>query len=104
MNYISKINSLKEHPEFYNSLTDNCVTGIWQNAQGNPQRPSFSWKLLVSGYAPEYLYEQGKLDSSVPFEQLRERGHINERAHAADKAADFSQRIRAPVPQAAASR
>ena len=35
MNYIDKINSLKEHPEFYNSLTDNCITGIWQNARGN---------------------------------------------------------------------
>jgi Domain of unknown function (DUF4105) len=98
MNYINKINSLKEHPEFYNSLTDNCITGIWQNAKGNAQRPSFSWKLLVSGYAPEYLYEKGKLDTSIPFEQLRERGHINERAHAADKAADFSQKIRQMTP------
>jgi Domain of unknown function (DUF4105) len=104
INYINKINSLKEHPEFYNSLTDNCITGIWQNARGNAQRPSFSWKILVSGYAPEYLYEKGKLDTSVPFEQLRERGHINERAHAADKAADFSQRIRASAPLAPGNR
>jgi hypothetical protein len=104
MNYINKINSLKEHPEFYNSLTDNCVTGIWQNARGNAQRPSFSWKILVSGYAPEYLYDKGKLESSVPFEQLRERGHINERAHAADTAADFSQRIRETAPTAPGSR
>jgi Domain of unknown function (DUF4105) len=94
MNYIAKINSLKEHPEFYNTLTDNCITGIWQNAKGNAERPSFSWKLLLSGYAPEYLYERGRLDSSIPFEELRKRGHINERAHAADKAADFSQKIR----------
>ncbi len=97
-NYINKMNSLKEHPEFYNSLTDNCITGIWQNARGNPQRPAFSWKILVSGYAPQYLYDQGKLDTSIPFAQLRERGHINERAHAADKAADFSRQIRQQVP------
>jgi hypothetical protein len=31
----------------------------------------------------------------VPFEELKRRSHINERAHAADKAEDFSQRIRA---------
>ena len=97
MNYIAKINSLKSQPEFYNSLTDNCITGIWQNARGNAQRPPFSWKLVVSGYAPEYLYEKGKLDTSVPLEQLRERGHINERAHAADQASDFSRRIREPA-------
>jgi hypothetical protein len=104
MNYISKINSLKEQPEFYNTLTDNCITGIWQNARGNEHRPPFSWKLLVSGYAPEYLYEKGKLDTRVPFEQLRQRGYINERAHAADQATDFSRRIRAASTVAAASR
>ncbi len=102
LNYIDKINSLKEHPEFYNSLTDNCITGIWQNARGNQHRPGFSWKLLMSGYAPEYLYEKGRLDTSVPFEQLRQRAHINERAHAADKAADFSRRIRETATVAAA--
>ena len=94
MNYLAKINSLKEHPEFYNTLTDNCITGIWQNAKGNAERPSLSWQLLLSGYAPEYLYESGKLDSSIPFAELRKRGHINERAHAADQATDFSQKIR----------
>ncbi len=102
-NYIDKINSLKEHPEFYNSLTDNCITGIWQNARGNEHRPAFSWKLLASGYAPEYLYEKGRLDTRVPFEELRQRGHINERAHAADKATDFSRRIREPATLAAAA-
>jgi hypothetical protein len=97
MNYIHKINALKEHPEFYNSLTDNCITGIWQNAKGGDDDPAFAWQLLLSGYAPEYLYQRGRLDTSVPYEVLRERGHVNERAHAADQAGDFSQRIRAPV-------
>jgi hypothetical protein len=98
MNYINKINALKAQPEFYNTLTTNCITGIWQNAKGNAERPPFSWKLLLSGHAPQYLYEEGKLDTSVPFAQLFERGHINARAQAADKAPDFSQRIRAAAP------
>jgi hypothetical protein len=49
---------------------------------------------LLSGHAPEYLYEEGKLDRSVPFDELRERGHINARARAAGDAPDLSQRIR----------
>jgi hypothetical protein len=54
----------------------------------------FSWKILASGYVPEYLYEAGRLDTSVPFTELRQRAHVNARALAADKAADFSRRIR----------
>jgi hypothetical protein len=98
LNYIHKINSLKEHPEFYNSLTDNCITGIWQNARVGEQTPPFSWQLLLSGHVPQYLYERGRLDTAMPFEELRRRAYINDRAHAADKAADFSQRIRTPPP------
>jgi hypothetical protein len=69
------------------------------NARVNPRHVPFSWKILVSGHVPEYLYEQGRLDTSVPFEELRRRGHINERAREAGAAApDFSQRIREGLP------
>lgn len=94
LNYMTKINSLREHPQFYNSLTANCATDIWLNAHGTPDRVPFSWKILLSGYAPQYLYESGKLDTRVSFEELRRRAHINALAQAADQAQDFSQRIR----------
>ena len=43
---------------------------------------------------PQYLYEHGKVDTSVPFDELQRRAYINPRAQAADQAPDFSQRIR----------
>jgi hypothetical protein len=53
---------------------------------------------------PEYLYEKGRIDTNLPFEQLRERAHINERARAAGPTApDFSQQIRAGLPGIAAA-
>jgi len=59
----------------------------------------FSWKILASGYVPEYLYESGRLDTSLPFPELQKRAHVNARAQAADTATDFSRRIReAAVP------
>ena len=64
----------------------------------NPGHVPFSWKILLSGYVPEYLYAQGKLNTSVPFAELQRRAYINARAQAADEAADFSQRIRADEP------
>jgi hypothetical protein len=92
--YMNKINALKARPEFYNSLTTNCTTNIWTNTHVNPGHLPLSWKILLSGYVPEYLYETGRLDKSLPFAELQRRGHVNARAQAADAAADFSRRIR----------
>lgn len=98
LSYIEAINDLKERPRFYNTLTANCTNVIWMHAHVNPGRVPFSWKILASGYAPEYLYGKGRLDTAVPFDELRRRGHINRVARAADDAPDFSRKIRAGVP------
>jgi hypothetical protein len=96
LDYLRDINALREHPRFYNTLTTNCTTGIWMNSHVNPGSVPLSWKILATGYAPEYLYEQGRLEATaLSFPELRARAHVNARARAADKAADFSRRIRA---------
>jgi hypothetical protein len=94
LNYVEHINELREHPRFYNTLATNCTTTIWMNTRVNPQHLPFSWQVLASGHVPEYLYKQGRLDTSIPFEKLRARSRINARAQAAGDAADFSLRIR----------
>jgi hypothetical protein len=58
----------------------------------------YNWKILLSGYAPAYAYELGRLDTSLPFADLKWLSHINARAQAAGDAPDFSQRIRAGLP------
>jgi len=96
--YMERINGLRTHPEFYNTLTTNCTTNIWTAAEVNAVagRVPLSWKILASGYVPEYLYEQGRLETmGLSFPELQQRVHTNARAQAADKAADFSRRIRA---------
>lgn len=98
LGYMNRISKLKDEPEFYNTLIDNCTTGIWMNARINPGHPDFSWKILASGYVPEYLHEIGRLNPGSPFGELQRLGHINSRAQAADQAADFSRRIRAGIP------
>jgi len=98
MAYIGRINQLNAKPEFYNTLVDNCTTGIWMNSRINPGHLPFSWKILASGYVPQYLYEHGRLDGSTSFETLQRLSHVNRRAQDADQAPDFSQRIRAGVP------
>ena len=97
LEYIRKINELHEKPAFYNTLLDNCTTAIWFNTRVNPKHLPFSWKILLSGYVPEYLYESGGLNTRIPFEQLQQQAHINSLAQAADQSPDFSQRIRANI-------
>ena len=55
--------------------------------------------MLLSGYFPEYAYELGSLDTSMPFAELKARSLINDQAHAADGAPDFSTQIRAGLPR-----
>lgn len=98
LEYMQRINALKQHPEFYNSLTTNCTTGIWMSARVNPQHVPFSWKILASGYVPEYLYEKGLVhDDGLPFADLQRKALLNPRAQAAGEADDFSRLIRVPV-------
>ena len=98
LEYISQMNALREHPEFYNTLTTNCTTAILMNTRVNPGSLPFSWKVLLSGYTPAYVYESGRMDRSLPFEELKRRSLVNAAAQAADQAPDFSRRIRAPLP------
>ena len=96
LEYMHRINALRTNPEFYNTLTTNCTTNIWTNSHVNPERVPLTWKILASGYVPEYLYEQGRLETmDLSFPELQRRAHVNARAKAADSAADFSRRIRA---------
>ena len=98
LDYFREINELREHPAFYNTLTTNCTTNVLMHTRVNPGDHAYSWKILLSGYAPLYAYEHGRLDTSLPFEELKRRSHINAAAQAADQAPDFSQRIRAELP------
>ncbi len=101
LEYLKKINALKAQPEFYHTLTTNCTGNIWLHSRVNPGHPPLSWKILLSGYVPEYLYEVGRLDTGLPFAELRQRAQINAQARAADGAGDFSRWIREGLPDAA---
>jgi len=99
LSYLGEVNRLKERPEWYNALTENCTTSIRQHTMPyNPKKHSFDWRMIVNGYIDEMLYERGAVDRSLPFAELKKRSYINPRAQAADKASNFSQLIRVGLP------
>jgi hypothetical protein len=96
--YLTRINELADRPEFYHLLTNSCTINIIRYANAAGRRGRFDIRHLLNGLIDSYLYHSGRIDTTLPFDELRRRSLINEAAQAADGAADFSQRIRASLP------
>jgi hypothetical protein len=97
LDYLRSLNDLHQRPAFYNALTSNCTTNIRSHLP-NDLVSRWNWRLLLNGKADEYLYQRGLLLGDLPFDVLQTRAHINDAAHAAGEAPDFSDRIRAGRP------
>lgn len=96
--FIAEANQLAAQPRFYNTLTVNCTTLIYQMMTRIVPGLPLDYRLLLSGYLPGYVYAVGGLDSRHALSQLRTMGRITERARLADRAEDFSAAIRAGIP------
>jgi hypothetical protein len=96
--YLARISELADRPEFYYLLSNSCTINIirYENAAGRVGNNDI--RHLLNGFIDGYLYDSGRIDASVPYEELRRRSLINEAAQAADDAPDFSERIRASLP------
>lgn len=103
MAYAYQASQLAHAPRFYHTLTANCTTIVWQLARRIGQALPTDWRLLASGYLPEYLQGLGALADIHPLATLRHSGDITPRAPtwkpepgmtAAQASADFSRHIR----------
>lgn len=101
LKYLQAVNALRDHPEWYNALTENCTTAIRRVAGSDARRSWVSWKLLLNGHLDELAYDIGAFDRSLPFPVLREKSRVNDRAKAADADPQFSARIREGLPRMA---
>jgi hypothetical protein len=105
LDYLKSINALIERPAWYNAFTDNCTTTIRQHVRHiSPGAFPLDWRLIMNGYLDELLYENGVLDTRVPFAELQKISSIDARGKAAGDSPDFSTKIREglPNPRAAA--
>jgi hypothetical protein len=96
--YLARINELADRPEFYHLLTNSCTINIMRYANAAGREGRFDIRHLLNGLVDSYLYHSGRVDTTLPFDELRRRSLINAAAQAADGAPDFSQRIRASLP------
>ncbi len=96
--YLQEANDLAGTPQFYNTLTSNCTTLVFEMVKVIHPGLPLDARVILSGYLPDYAYEYGAVDTSMPFEQLRALSHIHGRAALADKDPNFSARIREGIP------
>jgi hypothetical protein len=96
--YLERINELADRAEFYHLLSNSCTINIirYANAAGRVGRLDI--RHVFNGLIDSYLYGSGRVDTVLPFDELRRRSLINETAQAAGPTPDFSRRIRASLP------
>ncbi len=94
LNFLREAQVLTRKPTFYNTLIDNCMTGLL--AQSDQFRSVFSWvdsRIILPGNSDEIAYELGYISNTESLDQVRESALINPRFSNIDDA-DFSQKIR----------
>lgn len=96
--YLDSAAQLLEQPRFYDTLTANCTTLVFEMAQQILGGLPLDWRLLASGYLPEYLQHIGGLAAGGDLAVLRAAGRITARAEASDADPQFSQAIRRGIP------
>jgi hypothetical protein len=94
--YIGEANDLAREARFYNTVTASCSTQIFRMVRTlRPDMP-LDYRILLNGHLPDYVYELGGLDTTMPFAALRDRSHIQRKATSLDP--DFSRKIRKDLP------
>lgn len=96
LSYVRTANELADEPRFYHTVTANCTTLVYRMVRAIVPGLPMDYRILLSGYLPEYLYEQGGLDTSKPLSTLREQAYIGKPALPGSDPVAFSRAIRLP--------
>jgi hypothetical protein len=71
--YMDRINELAERAEWYHLLKSNCTINIVRYANAAGREGRWDFRHYLNGWSDRYLYSAGRVDTSLPFEELRAR-------------------------------
>ncbi len=96
LDMLQRANALKEKPEFYNTLTNNCTTNIVKHVNKiSPKSiPFFTLQSIFPKYSDKLAYKLGLIDTNLTFEDARARYLINGKAMKYSEDENFSRKIR----------
>lgn len=96
--YVAAANEVAETPHWFHSVFTNCSRSVIQLARHAGINLPLSWRVIVNGYFPEYLYNHGGMNTAFSIEELYRLGNITERAQAVGLTEGYSEAIREGVP------
>jgi hypothetical protein len=74
LEYLDLANELEERPRFYRTILDNCTTVVWKLADRLVPGLPIDYRVILSGYLPEYLYDRGSLGTRHALAELTAMG------------------------------
>lgn len=98
LGYLDTAETLRNTPQFYNTLSSNCTTIVFDLARQIAPTIPLDYRLLLSGHFAEYAYELGALTPGYSYNELKTRGYINPRTEHISPEANFSKAIRMEIP------
>ncbi len=94
LSYVGLGNDLAAQPRWYQTITTNCTTVIWKLARAVAPGLPMDWRILLSGYTQDYLYDLGVIAHDRPLDEIKAKAHVTEKARALPDGADYSVAIR----------
>lgn len=93
---LQRVNQLREQPEFYNTLTNTCITNIVRHLEevSHQNVPPFDLRVLFPGYADKLAIELDLINFNGSLNEARERFRINNRSGFIDDGREWSRQIR----------
>lgn len=92
---------LAERPEFYNTLTNSCISNIVEHVDDvAPDAIPFGFGNVLPGFSDRLAYEQGLIETDLPFEQIEAAFRIDAAAQRHGLRPGFSKAIREELPAA----
>jgi hypothetical protein len=92
---LARVNKLKDEPEYYNTITNNCTTNIVRHVNTlSPGRIKYDYRVLLPGLSDRLAYDAGLLKTPYSFEETRAAARVTDLAYRAREAEDFSVQIR----------
>ena len=79
---LKRANALREEPQFYNTLSNNCATNIAHHARKFSEKdiPWWDYRYLMPAYFDEVAYNLGIIDTTLSLEKAREHFNITQKA------------------------
>lgn len=76
LNYLKTADKLAHQARFYNTLTANCTTVVFDMARILDPGIPLDWRILFSGQLPSYLYDLKVVNTEKSLKELVDEAHI----------------------------